>query len=338
MSKKNILIFTGAGFGSDANLPVEKYIMKNGVKICEQKKPEVLSGLEKILKKINPSISYKSYEYAFEKLFSKIVLEEEQIEFSQISYDEVLSAKLAVLEILAQSLKKPLETGIPRIYTDFVKLYKDEAHFVTINYDYLIETILLNENILWNYGAIFSDTQFDHSFRQLYIRGENRDFSSVFHYLKLHGSFNWHYCWQCGNTRVTDLKYFGISGEVFSRVDRFTQACTACMGKDGQAVMQPLIIPPSSIKYYNTPIFHYLWFQFQKLISRIEKLIIIGCSVRDEDTLLLYSLFNLHRKNQNLSEIIVVNPDESVGNKIRDLTNIECKIYKSLNEFILHHN
>ena len=171
-----------------------------------------------------------------------------------------------------------------------------------------------------------------------YLKGEEGDLPDVFRYYKLHGSFNWHFCWRCQNIRISDLRDFGTSGETFSKTDRFTQLCDKCVHNSGQAVLQPLVIPPSAIKYYNIPIFLELWFIFTRIIQQVEKIILIGCSVRDDDTMLIQALYNLSQKNPNLRKIVVINPDKKIENKVRSYTNFNnIKSYTLLEYFLRMH-
>ena len=104
---------------------------------------------------------------------------------------------------------------------------------------YLIEKILIQEKIPWNCGIDVDENDF--SSGHSYLKGEEGDLPDVFRYYKLHGSFNWHFCWRCQNIRISDLRDFGTSGETFSKTDRFTQLCDKCAHNSGQAVLQPLL-------------------------------------------------------------------------------------------------
>lgn len=336
MYSKNMLILTGAGFGTNIGLPLENDVMKIGLKLCKENKPELIDGIKSSWNLIDPNTSFTKY--SFEELLTKIVFAEQYTTYNKSKELEIHHLKLAIFEVLVQALKKPLKKEIPRIYIEFIKLYKDKAHFVTLNYDYLIELILMSEKIPWNYGYNFDEINISSFHNNHYMKRESADFPTVFKYLKLHGSFNWHFCWKCGLLRLSDFKYFGTSGEIFSKTDRFSQVCMRCMNESGQPVMQPLIIPPSAIKYYNTPIFLELWYEFEKLIKEIEKLIIIGCSIRDDDTFLIYILNNLSIKNPRLKKIVVINPDEKVDIKIENITKHSVIRYNKLEDYILMHD
>ncbi len=317
----------------EAGLPLEKEILPSGLQACKAKKPEVIKGLKKLWAElINPKDDIE--QYSFEELLTIIILHEQIPARSKGKELSLLALKLATLEVLVQSLKS--SQILPKQHQEFLRIYKDHAYFTTLNYDYMVEKYLIANKIPWQYGVRFDES--DLSVKNSYVIGENSDFPNVFSYLKLHGSFNWHYCFRCGNTRLTGLKYFGVSGELFSNTDRFTQTCTKCMNKSGQGVMQPLIVPPSAIKYYNSPIFLHLWFEFNRKIEQVEKIIIVGCSIRDDDTMLIQSLFNVNRKNRNLRKIILVNPDESVKDKVEKYAGITVHRYRTLEKFLLAHS
>lgn len=332
MNEKEILILTGAGFGQDMGLPLENEIIKIGSEACKVLKPELIEKLTEEWKLIDSVHSFENY--SFEQLLTKIMLEEQSIIRPYEERLKIFYIKLAIFEILVQSLKEPLLKDLQKQYVQFLKLYKDYAYFATLNYDYLIEKYLIAENIPWHYGIDFD--QVSPMGGKFYVKGENRNFLNVFIYLKLHGSFNWHICPNCNTTRLTDLNRFGVSGELFSK-SFFVQACTKCKSNHGQFDMQPLIIPPSLIKYYNSQIFLNLWFKFNQILKHVKKIIIIGCSVRDEDTVLINSLYNLAHKNPDLEEIVLINPDPEVQEKVKNYTKSKVRLIRSLELFLGMH-
>ncbi|MEW6419521.1 MAG: hypothetical protein AB1480_15635 [Nitrospirota bacterium] len=327
MNKKEILILTGAGFGKDMGLPLENEIIRTGIEACKVLEPELIEKLNEEWKLIDSVHSFENY--SFEQLLTKIMLEEQSIIRPYEERLKIFDIKLAILKILVNSLIKPLSKELHIQYVQFLNLYKDCAYFATLNYDYLIA-----ENIPWHYGIDFD--QVSPMGKNFYVKGEKRSFPNVFIYLKLHGSFNWHICPNCNTTRLTDLDCFGVSGELFSK-SFFVQACTKCKSNNGQFDMQPLIVPPSLIKYYNSQIFLNLWFKFNQILKHVKKIIIIGCSIRDEDTVLISSLYNLVYKNPDLEEIVLINPDPEIQVKIKNYTKVNVRQIQSLENFLGMH-
>jgi hypothetical protein len=147
-------------------------------------------------------------------------------------------------------------------------------------------------------------------------------------YLKLHGSFNWHYCWRCNHFRVVDDKWFGVSEFYVPRQGRdplwvTSRGMLACGEDDcivdsgpgaGQANLNPLIMPPTHIKEYSrTPIARQ-WAFFDLLLLAAKQLILVGTGLRDEDVPLLMALTCLRLKNPKI-EVIVINPDPEGASK-----------------------
>ncbi len=327
------LIITGAGFSCDAGLPQENEVMPRAIELCKRSKPELIDGIMRDVAKIfNPNTIF---DLSVEEILTKLTVEELFSHPPRDYVQEILPLELGVLELFCKTLK--INT-IPNYYFSLVDLYKEHTAFVTFNNDLLLEKIFQQRKYYWNYietGKVENELGYKDYYYKLLEASYFNLKPDVIPYLKLHGSFNWHYCWRCWNVRITSEKYFGISGEPFSMTDRFSQSCLECSESDGwQPIMRPLVIPPSLIKYYGIRFIQHLWFVFYELIRSVSKIIIIGSSLRDEDTLYLNALSFLNQKNTVLRELIFINPNEKLIEKLRTLTGFEVVHYPSIQDYL----
>jgi hypothetical protein len=178
--------------------------------------------------------------------------------------------------------------------------------------------------------------------KKFYAKREHRYFSNVISYYKLHGSFNWHFCWRCGKVSIKDFDRYGVftgrhpnSFLPYLLCDE--EVCLQNPKAKGQVILAPCVIPPSAIKAYTSPIVQELWSVFDEFLRAVEKIVVIGCSMRDEDTLLRHSLFHLSRKNSQLKDLVVVDPNEEIVTRFSDVIGIHARYFDSIENFAICH-
>ena len=341
MSTKNILILTGAGFGKEADLPLEKDLWKVSIEICQRTAPRFLNDVRRdwftVFSNPLPENWYVEELLTQVEFYGNLHMKNEQEKLA------CFGLKNSLLQMIAQALRASSVKKPPDYYKFLINEYRDQASWFTLNYDLLVEQLLYKigtENgFKWSYGLGPEVENLGLGSKENYAKGERKDFSNVFEYYKLHGSFNWHICLRCKRVRITDFKTYGVSGEPHSPIFQLHDPadCIQSSETNFQAKMGPFVIPPSSIKFYTSPILQKLWFKFNEFLRNIEKLIIIGCSLRDEDTLLQYSLFDLARKNSHLKDLIVVDPDPKVADKYTETIGVRARRFVSLDEFAMCH-
>ncbi len=328
------VVLTGAGFSKDAGLPLEREVIPRGLEYCRTYKPELIEEAGEHYSRLFNSSDI--WEKSIEELLTRLAIEEL---YSGRDYvREIMPLELAVLEIFAKSLVRP--PHIPEIYARFLDLHRTKSAFVSLNQDLLLERLFQQEEIYWFYAL--QNERISNQFRPRehhYYDPFGTDRAPVSNvrsvpYLKLHGSFNWHFCWRCGDARVTTEQSFGVSGELFSRRDRFTQACVRCTGDSGQAVMRPLVVAPTLIKRYDVSLLRWQWAAFDLLLRNAEHLLVVGCSLRREDTLLLNALSLLRAKCPSIESITLVNPNESTASTLQQLSGLPVLRYDSLSAYV----
>ncbi len=327
----NTLIITGAGFSKDAGLPLEKDIIPKGLEYCNKYHPELIDNINKDLIRV---LGIKHiHKFTIEEILTKLQIEEYFSPENKDYLKDIFPLESGILALFSKTLKIKSPEKLPDYYYNFVKTFNKRTAFITFNNDFLLETIFKDLKYYWTY-LIEEEIENDLTYKDYYYKSSQswcfNKKPMVTSYLKLHGSFNWHYCWACNNVRITQ-KYFGVSGEPFSLSDRFTQVCQKCRN---DAVMKPLIIPPTLIKYYNLDFIRRLWFNYHKLLRQVENIIIIGTSLRDEDVLLLDSLSFIKGKNPSLKKLVFINLDHKLVTKCETITNFKVQYYPVIEDYL----
>jgi len=140
---------------------------------------------------------------------------------------------------------------------------------------------------------------------------------------------------------ITIDKNFGVSGLDYIpgrtsviKSGFFFLNCPFCSKKSVSAELKPLIIPPTLIKYYELTFIKKLWLYFDILLRNVNRVVIIGSSLRSEDILFINYLSFLKEKNSKLKKVVLINPDEKIKNRLEKLTSLRVEWYKYLKDFV----
>ena len=158
-----------------------------------------------------------------------------------------------------------LSSDPPPLYDDFLRPFGDDVIFATLNYDLLLEALFRRNQRAWYYppqGESKIDRNELHPYDGSFYTTLEENPQSI-PYLKLHGSFNWYYCWRCERFEIVSNPDVGLNCELLpegcaSVSVGHLRACNseACGERrtapgEGQAVLKPLIIPPARMKEYS---------------------------------------------------------------------------------------
>jgi hypothetical protein len=345
------VMLTGAGFSVPAGLPLTKDLVRRG---REQLPIEFIEALDTLAKEILQECIREEIE---EILTSLRVLElyakqyktdiPDSIEANNY-HTKLFPLEMGVYYLVWTALLRPSNPPPPDLYDAFLKCLGDDVACATLNYDLLLETIFRKNQRTWHYPLqgetrFRNELMYDH---ESFYLSRNDDPSSI-PYLKLHGSFNWHYCWRCHYFRIIRDDWFGMSDFELDRPGRDpvyvkgggTLACAedGCSWSDpqrGQAVLKPLIIPPARLKEYSQAPVRRQWAFFDLLLVRARQVILVGTSIRDGDVLLVNSLNLLGLKNRQLKSIVVIDRMQEIAAKVERLSEVETIWYPSLEAYI----
>jgi hypothetical protein len=230
------------------------------------------------------------------------------------------------------------------LYDHFLRSFGDDVAFATLNYDLLLETIFRRNQCAWYYPLQGETKLFHNELRPYdgrFYAPPDQDSQSI-PYLKLHGSFNWYYCWRCKYFRIVLNPDIGLNCDLHRKgrpplsVGSMRMCNSEACGQrwtapgEGSAVLKPLIIPPARMKEYSqAPVLRH-WAFFDLLLAQARELILIGTSIRDEDVLLVNSLNLIRYKNPRLERIVVIDPSPEIAAKVESLSEVETTWYPSL--------
>ena len=170
---------------------------------------------------------------------------------------------------------------------------------------------------------------------EYYSHPENR--LSDFKILKLHRSLNWFKYQSYRNNPLgeEDIKLIDSQKKqiIFGDANWFYNLRPNLDG----IILDPLIITPvlHKVVFYKSFPFNIIWKHAREKLQKCKELIIIGYSFSPTDFYSKKLLLDAFMNNQ-LKELIIVNPDHSIAEKVKDLTHFEKdpKIYNNLSEFL----
>jgi NAD-dependent SIR2 family protein deacetylase len=171
---------------------------------------------------------------------------------------------------------------------------------ITFNYDLVLERELETRKILPIYNCGPNAT-YSQAFREEQIE---------LNLLKLHGSINWGICRDCN--RLHHLFY-----NQYLVKNLPENICTQCR----KAIPTFLIVPPTWNKGTEEEFIHNVWKAALKELMEAGRIFIIGYSFPETDQFFKYMLGLALAYNNDLSEIYIVNPDESVWTRFEKLFN-----------------
>ena len=206
---------------------------------------------------------------------------------------------------------KKFKDSINPLGTEFVtRVLKKDDIVITTNYDCLLENIMCNAGI-WTPNGGYSEIVQNSLFTNQHTKNEALKNIII---VKVHGSVNFlEYCALKDNGEK-ELSISFISAEI----DQETfPSLHANFGIVKNAIKSQYIIGPSYVKVIHPQILK-LWTLAFKKVSDIESLVLIGVSLREEDTFLSLLLSNIQCR-----EVMVVNPDyENIFGKLIKISSI----------------
>jgi NAD-dependent SIR2 family protein deacetylase len=347
------VVLTGAGFSVDAGLPVTNDLIHRA---RQRLNPKSRDTFEAALDAYTVALLGKSVwkDEAIEVLLTRrSVLKMYHSDFASLPGDpprehdylkQIYPLERGIYFLMWLALQPPSTPPLLDSYDRFLARLGNDVAFATLNYDLLLEAIFERSERAWHY-PFEGVTRFYNELRY----GENfyasvEDDPHPILYVKLHGSFNWRYCWRCDYFRVVRDEWSGVSGFYMPGQGWVTNPgilacaednCVIASGPEvGQATLNPLIIPPTHIKEYSRTPIAWQWLRFDELLRQAKQLIFVGTSLRDEDVPLFMALKYLRRKNPQLTKLIVINLDPEAASKAEMWTEVKPTWYPCLREYL----
>lgn len=223
-------------------------------------------------------------------------------------------------------------------------IYKDRSTVITTNYDTFAEVIVgqaSDENPKAG-GSSVSPWSAKNSYCVKFSRaGTNKKVFGHIHplILKLHGSLNWWSLVDFTANRVKPEKdplfYYDYHDQ--QPINYLNLSSLLGVSNIGYVLYKPLVIPMTLHKqaYYKHPAIKGVWGKAWRELSKCKNLVIIGYSFPTTD-FHIKKLFLDSLSGHNLEELIIVNPDTCVVQRIKDLTHFQkpVKVCKDIGEFL----
>lgn len=193
-------------------------------------------------------------------------------------------------------------------------LFRKNDTILTVNYDCALENILFVQN-KWSTIGGWSKFRFNQD-------NENRDKKLNIEILKLHGSINFVLVATLDGDNFDynklQLKWF-VDKELFPN-------CHETTSWEGEIV--EYIVLPSYLKQFEYSKIVSLWREAVFKVREADKIVIIGCALREEDYLLRFLLSFVNQS----SKIIIIDPSaENIKNKLLKIVTVNSLNIEPIN-------
>ena len=296
MNKKTVYVL-GAGFSKQAGCPtVSEFISRNVILRLKKRlnvhEKQKLASLQSYWNyRITEGYCESNIESIFNHVSAAKYLFMESMTESDTSNYDAQNIYDDLQWFILKTLKEYTKKKIPKGYYRFVKeILQPQDTIITFNYDLVLEKVFNDLKIPFDYGI--SESQKDDRL-----------------ILKLHGSANWVYCKNCGQSYPT-RDYSGLDA-LLGKIK-----CHNCKVKK----LEPILIPPTLYKDYQDQergsLIRGLWSKANEELYTAENVVFIGFSMAQTDAY-VQELFKLSSNmNPALQTYFVVN--NSVSTKLRN--------------------
>lgn len=230
-------------------------------------------------------------------------------------------------------------------------LYKEKPTIITFNYDDFIERAIAFAQPDWDkalaYGFKFNEITVKNRFPKVINQDDYYFNKHLYEWkiLKLHGSINW---WEFSDNPIDfgSMPYEKKTRELYDKkkdaillkdvyVDYVLRFFSAGGLQIGPVIVAPFLHKTFHFNKVHERVFKSIWDQARNTLEKCESLIIIGYSFPLTDFHTKKLFLEAFSKNGNIKEIIVVNPDSKVKDRVKEICHFEqVKGYNYLEEYL----
>jgi hypothetical protein len=348
MNAKSIkkVFILGAGFSKNFGLPLTNEIFTKGYSRLIIKHPifEIKFSQEWSRLIDHRPFEILNYEEMLSRIDHELALADGRGNY-RLNYS-LWRLRDSVLQIFWEALQGNVKQNYSSLYSRFFNICSSDSTIISFNQDLMIEKYFEGQRIKYSYGFLptMQSRYGRMSKPEIQFPKERSDFGHQYNFsqkkyvnnkytyllLKPHGSFDWLFCPQCHDVRITSIENAGLIGEPFVPTSRPNNYCAkpVCNEKSQgmQMELSNLIVPPTAFKNINHFLLRKIWFKSSNLISNADEIHIIGYSFSEIDVLSNW-IFYQAIQNSLVNRIIIVDPaiKSLIGNRIKSLLPIRLK-------------
>lgn len=297
---RRTLVIAGAGFSKPANGPLlSELLAPDWVSRCPLRAAdvEVLESLSRRLRAPEGSSGLATVEDIFTDVYRRAKTRGNwPVNGELVDAESVLAVLNRYLASTAKNVRLRRGSSLWNGYVEFFASASRTVHrptVITFNYDLLIEQILDDAGIEYDFGGV-ADIRITDRRR---LRRLDKNYPQV-RLLKLHGSIGWGLCHGCASAKEA-----GAVAAVFEKpyIPQARSRCPFC----GDRMLEPGLVPPINGKAGEISPKEGLWERARHEIRRATEILVIGYSLPATD-LEAHSLLSEASFNRDLERVISI--------------------------------
>lgn len=220
---------------------------------------------------------------------------------------ELKAARRDFLTLMALTFEKVLYGEPCPYHARLASFLRPGDCVISFNYDLLIDNALIQHCPVWylddGYGLPGFRIIDKHTFYPVNLKRHSK-----VHLLKMHGSFNWMVCQDCGNFYI------------FAREDAYPHSLIYRRNKEYPGVEEPpdhnldwIIVPPTLKKDFSGKVLQTVWHKAYKALLHADNIVIIGYSLPATDFYVKRLFHQAASKNLKLKQVEIVDKQNAVN-------------------------
>ncbi|MGI6684414.1 MAG: hypothetical protein ACOX47_02745 [Bacillota bacterium] len=282
------VFFLGAGASREAGIPTQE-------ELWEQIQERFIQTGDLSIKKVLDFAAYLNFAKFNTKLHINTaelltlidIALEQNVSLGRYRGDDLRKIRDILVSVMCEILEMAVYEGYNGVLTEFCERLTGEDSVISLNYDTVIDHILMGCKGEIDYG--FS---FDYCFGETQLReGGERQLL-----LKPHGSLNWRYCSRCNHIYLLPDKR--------SRNSSHNITCPSDEHPLGE-----VIVTPTYHKKFLVPQLHNVWMLSFEKIKEADVINFVGYSFPPGDMHIIHLIKRAVLAGKKIPEINVISPD-----------------------------
>lgn len=285
---KQKIYFLGAGASREAGIPTQKELWEQIQERFSQTGDIGIKSVLDFASYLNFAEPHSRVNINTAELLTLIDLSLEQnVSLGRYEGEDLRKIKDVLVKVICDILERAVKKEHDGVLTEFCRKLTPQETIISLNYDTVIDLILID-----CIGEIDYGFTFDHIFGKPVSRGTGKKQLL----LKPHGSLNWRYCSRCNRISLS-----------FDRTLDKCSFATHCPS-DGHPLRE-VIVSPTYHKKFSVPQLHNVWMLSFDKIKEADVIYFIGYSFPPGDVHIIHLIKRAVLAGRKIPEINVVSPD-----------------------------